>query len=226
MTFDPAITQDQFHQFSATVAQAIFPTPVNPARGGGLLGFDVGVAATAIPIDDNQAWWVNSVASRSDLTTSGYLVVPRIVASKGIVFGTLSASFAKIPNSDVKMIGGALDVPIIDGGLVKPTLAVRASYGQISGVDVFDLKTYGAEIFLSKGIGPITPYAGAGITRTNAKGTIESSAIGGAPVTLSDDFQQGRYTLGVRLSLLIPKIVIEATQSETRSYAAKVSFGF
>jgi hypothetical protein len=30
----------------------------------------------------------------------------------------------------------------------------------------------------------------------------------------------------VRLSMLIPKFVIEATQAEQRSYAAKISVGF
>jgi hypothetical protein len=30
----------------------------------------------------------------------------------------------------------------------------------------------------------------------------------------------------VKISLLLPKFVIEATQAEERSYAAKVSFGF
>ena len=45
-------------------------------------------------------------------------------------------------------------------------------------------------------------------------------------ITLKDKSSINRYTVGVRLSLFVPKIVVEATQAEVRSYAAKVSFGF
>jgi len=37
---------------------------------------------------------------------------------------------------------------------------------------------------------------------------------------------QRRVTLGVKISMFIPKLVVEATQGEERSYAAKVAFGF
>jgi hypothetical protein len=41
----------------------------------------------------------------------------------------------------------------------------------------------------------------------------------------TDEFDSNRITVGVKFSLLLPKIVVEATQGEERSYAAKVSFG-
>jgi hypothetical protein len=34
-----------------------------------------------------------------------------------------------------------------------------------------------------------------------------------------------RYTVGVRISMFLPKLIVEATQGEERSYAAKISFG-
>ena len=82
-----------------------------------------------------------------------------------------------------------------------------------------------AFLFLGKGIGPITPYGSVGRMYTNARGIIPAS--GARPeITLSDKSSVNRYTAGVRLNLFLPKIVIEATQAEERSYAAKVSFGF
>ena len=149
ISFDLAITQEQFHLFTAMVGQALFPTPVNPGDAGELLGFDIGVAATAIPIDEEAAYWVRSV--ENDFTRSGYLFVPRIVASKGIGIGNLSASYAQVPDSNVKVIGGSFDLPLIRGGVVKPTLVFRATYGQLQGVDVFELTTYGGEAILGKG---------------------------------------------------------------------------
>ncbi len=219
--FDPAITQAVFDQFSRLAAQAIYHTPVEPARAGNLLRFDIGIAATAVPIDPQASYWLRSVGD--DFSVSDHIVVPRLVVSKGISIATLSGSYAKVQGSDIQVIGGALDIPIINGGLISPTLAVRGSYSQLQGVEELDLKTYGVELFLSKGFGPITPYAAVGRMRSDATGRIDVPDDEVEP--LRDEFDQNRFTVGVRLSMLLPKIVIEATQGEERSYAAKVSFG-
>lgn len=174
-----------------------------------------------MPVDTNASYWRNSVAD--DFTVSDHVAVPRLVASKGFSFFTVSAAYAKVPDTDVSMLGGSLDIPIIEGGVLRPTLAVRGAYSQLQGSDVYDLKTYGVEVFLSKGFGPITPYAAVGQMKLDAEGRIQ---IPDSPeIILTDDSSMTRYTIGVRLSLLLPKISIEATQAEERSYAAKVSFG-
>ena len=173
-------------------------------------------------MDPDAAYWQRSVTD--DFAVSDHLVVPRLVVSKGISLATVSASYAKVPDTDVTVIGGALDIPIINGGLVSPTLAVRGSYATLQGVEEnFKLKTYGVEVFLSKGFGPITPYAAIGRARSDAEGHINFST--GNDVVLTDQADSNRITLGVRISMFLPKIVVEATQGEERSYAAKVSFG-
>ncbi|HET8773455.1 MAG TPA: hypothetical protein VFP80_06680 [Thermoanaerobaculia bacterium] len=219
--FDPAITQEQFETFSRLVAQGIYATPVDAARARGLLGFDIGVGATAIPIDTDAAYWRNAVAE--DFTVSDHLVVPRVIVSKGLSVATVSAMYAKVPDSDVAMMGASLDVPILGGSIVTPTLALRGAYSTLRGADAYDLTTYGLEVFLSKGFGPVTPYIAAGRARSDAEGRIVTPS---GTVTLTDEADSNRITAGVKLSLLLPKIIVEATQGEERSYAAKVSFGF
>jgi hypothetical protein len=199
------------------VAQAIYASPVQPARASGILGFEVGVAATAVKVDTNASYWRNAVGK--DFSTGGYIAVPRLVISKGFGSGNLSASYARVSKSGVSTFGGSLDVPIINGGLLRPTLAVRGTYGTIKGISVYDLKTYGAELFLSKGFAFITPYGAIGQTRSDARGTVTSK------IALRDKSTTKRYTLGLRFSFVIPKVVIEATQGEKRSYSAKVSIG-
>lgn len=224
--FDPnLVTQANFSQFSRIVGQAIFATPVQPARASGFLGFDVGVAATVVPVDENSAYWRAAVPAGSSFTTHGYVGVPRLVASKGFGFGTVSGTYAKISNSGIATWGGAFDMPLVRGGVVKPELALRLSYSTLTGVDVFREKTYGAEVFLSKGFGPVMPYAAIGRMRVNAQGDVPAG-LHSTAFTLTDRSNLNRYTVGVRLSLLVPKLVLEATQAEVRSYAAKVSFGF
>jgi hypothetical protein len=221
--FDPTITQEQFETFSRLAAQSIYATPVEPARARGLLGFDVGVVATAVPIDTDAPYWQNSVGN--DFSVSDHLVVPRLVASKGLSFGTISAMYAKVPDTDIAIWGASYDMPLTSGGIATPTIALRGAYSQLRGVEQYDLTTYGVELFISKGFGPITPYAAAGYARHNAEGRV-SSLPDGVPMTFTDEGNMKRYTLGVKISMLIPKLVVEATQGEERSYAAKIAFGF
>jgi hypothetical protein len=221
--FDPTITQEEFETFSRLVAQGIYATPVEPARARGLLGFDIGIAANAIPVETNASYWQKAV--NEDFTVSDYVAVPRIVVSKGLSFVTISASYSKVQDTDIQVLGGSIDVPVINGGLVKPTLALRGSYAQLQGIDEFELKTYGVELFLSKGLGPVTPYAAIGRARSDATGHIEGIVTPAPIAPLRDEADSTRVTVGVKFSLLIPKFVVEATQGEERSYAAKISFG-
>jgi len=193
---------------------------VQPARASGLLGFSVGIAAAAVPIDTKAAYWTNSVTG-TRLEQKGYLAVPRLVASKGFGAATISGMYAS--RGDIKMYGGALDIPVVRGSLATPELALRGSYSTLSGIDAFKMKTYGLEAFLSKGFGPVMPYGAIGRQRNNANGSV---TLGTVTRTLADRSNVTRYTAGVRLSLLLPKITVEATKAEVTSYAAKISFGF
>jgi hypothetical protein len=228
ITFDPHITQQEFATFSRIVAQGIFATPVQPARVTGLLSFDVGFAATAVNVDTNASYWQRAVARSSDFTQSGYAVLPRLVVSKGFSVATVAGSYARISNTGVKTWGGSIDIPVVRGTAVTPELAIRGSYATVSGVDVLALKSYGLEAFLSKGFGPVMPYGAIGSMRSDSRGTIHLTG-GTVPipdVILTDKATLTRYTVGVRFSLLVPKLVVEATQAERRSYAAKISVGF
>lgn len=216
------ITEDEFAKFSRIVAQGMYATPVEPATSRGVLSFDIGVAATAVPVDTNASYWRHAV--RDDFTVSNYVAVPRLVASKGFSFATISGSYAKVQDSDISIIGGAIDVPLIRGNIALPSLTVRGAYSQLNGVDNFDAKSMGVEVFIAKGFGPLTPYAAVGRMRadTSARRPPDPLALQ-LPLEHQSDFN--RYTAGVRISLMVPKIAVEVTQAEERSYAAKISFG-
>src|SRR5689334_5101707 len=55
-------TQGEFRTFSRVVGQAIFATPVQPARAGGIASFDVGVAATVVDVDEKASYWQHAVS--------------------------------------------------------------------------------------------------------------------------------------------------------------------
>ena len=68
ITFDPATTQSDFEMFSRVIAQSIYATPVQPARASGVLGFDVGIAATVVRVDTDASYWQNAVHTNGDFT--------------------------------------------------------------------------------------------------------------------------------------------------------------
>src|SRR5258706_15385345 len=140
--FDPATTQAEFSKFSKVVAQGIFATPVGPARASGILHFDVGIAATLVAVDTNDAYWRHAVPANNDFTHNGYVAVPRLVVSKGFGAGTISGTYAKINNSGIATWGGALDIPVIRGTIATPEIALLGSYATLTGIDAFKLKTY------------------------------------------------------------------------------------
>ena len=175
-----------------------------------------------MPVDENAAYWTKSVDD-NDFTRSGYAGVPRLVVSKGLTFGTVAGTYAKVPDTKIAVWGGSFDFPLTRGGLATPTLALRGAYSQLRGVEELELNTYGVELFLSKGFGPITPYGAVGYARSKSTGHVPF--LEGTTIDLTDDANSKRYTVGVKLSFFIPKFVIEATQGEERSYAAKISLG-
>lgn len=225
ISFNPAITPVDFQKFSHVLSQALYADPVGPARADGVLHFDAGIAATVVNVDSGAGYWKNAVGSNSTFTTRSYIGVPRLVVTKGFGSGTIFGSYAKITDSGIKTYGGGLDIPIIRGGIATPEVAVRGVYSRVTGSSVYRLKTYGAEAFISKGFGPLTPYASIGRMRSNADGDIPATSATKA-FTISDRSDFNRYSVGVRISLLVPKITLQVTQGVVRSYAAKVSIGF
>ncbi|HYC58322.1 MAG TPA: hypothetical protein VEK79_02035 [Thermoanaerobaculia bacterium] len=220
---DPTITQQEFEEFTRLAAQSIYATPVEPAKARGLLGFDIGIATTAVPVDPSSEYWQH--ATNDDFTYNDYLAVPRITASKGLSFGTISAMYSKVPDTDIQVWGASYDMPLSSGGIATPAVALRGAYSQLRGVEELDLSTYGVELFVSKGFGPITPYAAIGYARHKATGHV-LSLPDGPTRTLEAEGNMNRYTFGLRVSMFIPKLVVETTQGEERSYAAKISVGF
>ncbi len=219
--FDPDITQDEFEEFSLTLGRAIYASPVEPAHGGSVFSFDIGVAVTAVEVNEDAAFWIKSVDD--NILQNGYLLAPRIIASKGFGRINISGSYMTIPDTDVKVWGAAIDIPILRGGLTTPTIAARGTWADVRGVEELDLQVIGLEGFISKGFGPITPYAGFGIAQTEATGVIEQTELT-PEILLNSDTEEERITVGVKLSLLLFKVVVEAVQTDETAYAAKFSF--
>ncbi len=221
--FDPTITQAEFDRLTLLASEAIFSTPVDPPAQTGLFNFEIGIAATAIDVDESESYWTKSVTD--DILVDGRLLVPRVVVIKGLGLASVSASYGSVGDSDAHVLGGSIDVPLIRGGILSPAIAVRGVYSMLQNVDEADLTTYGVQALIGKGFGPFTPFAGYGRMFAQGEARIETGL--GAPLVLESDLEQDLLTVGGKLDLAFVKLVVEGNRGdEDWRWGARVAIGF
>lgn len=214
---DAKLTSSEFKDLSKQVGLFISYIPLAPAEPLGILGFDIGVEVTGVKIDSDSSFWKNAVSGNNP---PDYIVLPKLHVQKGLPFGIdVGAIFAAVPNSNIQLYGGELKWAVLKGSIVSPAVAVRGSYTTLAGVDDIDASTYGVDASVSKGFGPITPYAGIGqvwiraVNDTSLKiDDVSTSAI--------------KLFVGTRVSLIFIKIALQADFSDINMYSAKASIGF
>jgi hypothetical protein len=215
------IGQTTFDNFVEEIGPLAAYRGMAPAEPGGLTGFDISVAASAIKIDSNL--WTQVMTADSDYD-SDYLVVPSIRVRKGLPFNIdVGASYTGMTDSDIKLLGGEVQWAILEGSVATPALALRGHYSQLLGVDDLDLQTYGADLLVSKGFAMLTPYAGVGAVYSKGEYT------GSLPANLaleSHDFTTARYFAGVRISMTLLQITADVEYVEQPVYSLKVGLGW
>ena len=216
---DNVLTQSQFKDLSEQMGLALAYRPLAPAEPLGLLGFDIGLEVTGVSIDNDQAFWT---LINSDLP--GYLVFPKLHAQKGLPFGIdVGFVYTKVPSSNITMYGGELKWAVIKGSVATPALALRGTYTTLAGVDTLDASTYGADVSVSKGFGPLTPYAGVGQTWINTS----TDALSASSTPLSDEsLSSSHFFVGTRLSFALLSFALEADFSAVQAYSFRMGLGF
>lgn len=216
---DGVLSQSMFKDLSEQVGLAVAYHPLAPAEPLGLLGFDIGVEVTAIDIDEGEPFWT---AVNADLP--GYLAFPKLHAQKGLPFGLdLGLVYTQVPSSNIGMWGAEVKWAILKGTLATPALALRGSYTTLFGVDNLDVSTYGADLSISKGFGPFTPYAGIGQVATTSSS--DATALGGG--ALQDESISATHGfIGAKLSFLMLSFVAEADFAAIPTYGLRLNLSF
>jgi len=200
-----------------TVAEDLVATidykAVGPAEATGIAGFGVGMVMTYVPVDNE--WQTVTGSDFSGVGLAGLQV------TKGLPFNIdLGAFYATAPGSNVDVIGGELRYAFLPGSTVAPALAIRVSHVVVSGIDDFDMDSTSADVSVSKGFGPVTPYAGAGYV-SGAADPDPAFGLNEAEV------EEAKYFAGVRLSLGLFEITPQFTQiGDVTSYSARLGFSF
>lgn len=210
--------QSQFRDLSREIGLAINFLPMSPAEPLGILGFDIGLAVSAIDIDEEASFWKDVV---SDKDPPGYLLLPKLQVEKGLPFGIdIGLLYSNLPDSNISLIGGEIKWAILKGSIVSPALSVRGSYSALSGVDDIDIKTYRGDISMSKGFLFLTPYVGIGEILIKSSESSNQVSLEDESISAFTGFA------GVKFSFLIFNIVGEADIAETVSYNLRINVGF
>lgn len=211
--------QADFDQIAREAGTLITYRALASAEPGGLTGFDVSVAVSAVKIDSNL--WD---AVTDDSVSSDYLYVPSIRVRKGLPFGIdVGASYTQIPGEDFKVIGGELQWALLEGSTVTPAFALRGHYSTLLDVDDIDLETYGADAVISKGFAIFTPYAGIGAVHMNGDYSNPFN-----PVLDFDEYNDTsiRYFGGLRMTLALLQVTADVEYLENPVYSLKVGLGW
>jgi len=211
-----AISQSDFRLLSEDMGAALSYKPLQPSEPLGVLGFDIGIAATATKLENSANY---AAAFSGSLPSS--LVVPALRASIGLPLNfDIGASYAAVPDSNIKLWGAELRYAIVEGGTATPSVALRGSYTSMDGVDQLKLTTTGLDVSISKGFAMFTPYAGIGKVWVTSTPDPSSGLV-------EEDFDLNKVFVGVNMNLAVINIAVEGDKTgDATSYGIKFGWRF
>lgn len=222
------LQQAQFEALSHDMGAALSYKALLPAEPMGILGFDISLDASVTQLQNEQVWQAATGESMDALALA------RIRVAKGLPFGfDVGGFYATAPGSNIKTYGAELRYALVEGGVATPAIGIRAAATRLSGVDNLSFETRSLDISISKGFGPITPYAGVGQVWVDSEyddqnfpgacPIVPTIACGGALAS----FNESKYFAGVRLTLIPFHLVLEADKTgDATTYSLKLGVGF
>lgn len=214
------LSQEEFRAVSRDLTGMTVYRSLTSSTPGGWAGFELGVDASLTGIEDRDAWESATGERPSSLLGA------RIRASKGLPFGfDVGGSYTEMPGTNISVMGLEGRYALVEGGLAVPAVGLRAGFSEIEGIRDFEFRTINLDMAISKGFGPLTPYAGIGRVWTRSAYTGEEPALGSAPDR--ERFGQSRIFAGLRLSAVVMNVVLEYDRTgDNESYSAKFAIGF
>jgi hypothetical protein len=211
------IGQSDFRLLSEDLGAALSYKALIPSEPLGTTGFDLGIEFSSTKLQNTAVF--NRVVSGSSIDS---LVLPKLHVHKGLPFGfDIGASYAAVPDSNIKVWGAEVRYAIIKGGATTPAVGVRGSYSALEGVSQLKLNTTGVDVSISKGFAMFTPYAGIG------KVWVRSTPDASVPLLIEEDFSLSKIFVGANLNLAVVNIAVEGDKTgDATSYGIKFGWRF
>lgn len=208
------MVQTDFNDLSQDLGAVTSYKQLQGSASEGIAGFDFSFNAGATQVSHKAAW---QSATGNSVSTVPFADVR---VSKGLPFGIdIGGLYSFVPGSNIHLYGVEGRYAILDGGIAEPAIGLRAAYTHLTGVDNLSFNTKTLDVSISKGFGPVTPYAGVGEVWTNSTPDASTGLVG---KSFSDtEFFAGlTFNLGVHLALEYNHLAGNTT------YSLKFGFGF
>ncbi|HEV2111939.1 MAG TPA: hypothetical protein VGT99_11350 [Gammaproteobacteria bacterium] len=210
----PGLTQANFNDLSADLGAVTSYKQLEGSSSEGITGFDLGISAGSTQVNHQAAW---QAATGNSVSSVPFAVVR---VTKGLPFGfDVGAEYSTVPGSNISLYGAELRYAILDGGVAEPAIGVRAGYTHLTGVDKLSYHTTNLDVSISKGFGPVTPYAGLGEVWSNSSPD-SSTGLTSSNASNAEVFAGVTFDLGVHLGLEYNHLAGNTT------YTLKLGFGF
>lgn len=184
------LSQTDFRTLNTDLTASFAYKALFPLGSAGAGGPEFGLEIASVTVAHPDVWATATGGTRVDTLVITKLRIHQQLApgfDMGGYVGTVSDSNMRIAGAEVRL--GLLRE---SGG--SPSVALRASYSQVSGIDQLQFETYGAELTAAKSFGAFTPYLGAGQVWSHSRPDSSSG--------LTDDSDSlTRYYAGAHLNL-------------------------
>jgi hypothetical protein len=211
------LSQGEFQKISKDLAAALSFKPMIPAESLGIIGFDIGIGASATKLSDENIW----KKAADGASVSSYLVVPSLRVHKGLPFDIdLGFTATAVPSSNVRLYGGELRWAVLPGGIATPAVALRTSFSTMNGVDQLGFSTIGLDASISKGFAFLTPYAGIGTVKVSSKPRADTGLS-------KESFYRTKIFVGANINLGLLNFALETDRTgDVSSHAIKLGLRF
>src|SRR5579859_2089774 len=214
ITISAALGQQNFNDLSEDLGAVTSYKQLEGATSEGITGFDLTVDAGSTQVGHQAAWNAATGNSVSSVPFADVRV------TKGLPFGfDIGGEYSTVPGSNISLYGAELRYAILDGGIAEPAIGVRAGYTHLTGVDKLSYHTTNLDVSISKGFGPVTPYAGVGEVWSNSSPDA-STGLTSSNASNAEVFAGVTFDLGVHLGLEYNHLAGNTT------YTLKLGFGF
>jgi hypothetical protein len=215
---DPSAEESDWAAFHLAFASATHFYPRHGAGQLGVTGFDLFADLSASEDFDSGGAVKNALSG--DLP-AGVFSVARVGLRKGLPGRVnLGLAYGATVDGDIGLWSGEVQWTMIDGGLVRPSVALRLTASQSEGSDTYEMESYGLDLYLSKGIGPVLAYGGIGLV--DSSGSIRR----GSGTAFATDETVTVYFAGATLDMLIPKFTLALEKGDAMQAAVRIGFGW
>lgn len=210
-------TRAALGDFNRDFGSAAFAYPRHGAGALGWIGFEVWADVSGVEGFADDA--LGATAVEGELP-GDFLAIARVGARKGLPGGIdLGISYGEVLDADFDLLSAEVKYSLLEGGLLKPALAVRLSGTRSSGGDAYEFSQLGADVTFSKGFANLVPYVGVGLVHSESE--IDRGLAGPLTVDSTDEV----LFAGVTINLLLPRINVSVEQGEQLQLAVRFGIG-